>query len=404
MAMAKRYLQKMATNDKKSSMKNLERRNFLKLAAASALIPATGFPAFAFKNKLADKKTVADFTGDGLNLSTKEYGQLLAKLTEKDTLVEDYYSLNGSVEELEIKFAKLLGKEAAVFMPTGTLANHLAIRSLAGNSKRVIVQQESHVYNDTGDSTQILSSLNLIPLAPDKATFTAEEVDAVVKKTGSGRVASKVGVISIESPVRRKQGEFFDYEQMKQIATYAKKNDIKLHLDGARIFLASPYTGVNVAEYASLFDTVYVSLYKYFNAASGALLAGPKNIIAPMYHTRRMFGSGLHQAWPFAAVANYYVDGFAERFAKAVAISEELIQRLKNNSRFEIHRINSGTNIFRLTVKGMEAKLYAENLKSNGVIARAGGPTGNDLILQVNESLLRSTAAELESIFIKSLS
>ena len=108
--------------------------------------------------------------------------------------------------------------------------------------------------------------------------------------------------------------------------------------------------------------------------------------------------------WPFAAVANYYVDGFAERFAKAVAISEELIQRLKNNSRFEIHRINSGTNIFRLTVKGMEAKLYAENLKSNGVIARAGGPTPNDLILQVNESLLHSTAAELESIFIKSLS
>lgn len=385
-------------------MNNLQRRNFLKLAAASALIPATGLPAFGFNNKFSDEKNIVDFRGDGINISPKEYVQLLAKLTEKDNLTPDNYSLGGSVEELEIKFAKLLGKEAAVFMPTGTLANHLAIRSLAGLNNRVLVQHESHVYNDTGDGTQILSNLNLIPLGANKAGFTLEEVDEMVKKTAGSRVATKVGVISIESPVRRKQGEVFAFEQMKQITKYAKENNIKMHLDGARIFLATPYTGVAVAEYASLFDTVYVSLYKYFNAASGAILAGPKDIIAPMYHTRRMFGSGLYQAWPFVAVANYYLDGFTERFAKAVAISEELINKLKNNTRFEIHRIASGTNIFRLTVKGIEAKIFAENLKNNGVIARAGGPTTNDLILQVNESLLRSSAAELESIFIKSIS
>ncbi len=385
-------------------MNNLQRRNFLKLAATSALIPATGLPAFAFKNKAADKKTVADFRGDGLNHSPAEYANLLARLTETGSIMPDNYSIGGCVEELEIKFAKLLGKETAVFMPTGTLANHLAIRSLSGNNKRVIVQQESHVYNDTGDGTQVLSNLNLIPVGTNKASFTVEEVDSVVKKSESGRVAAKVGVISIESPVRRKQGEVFEYEQMKQIAAYAKANDIKMHLDGARIFLATPYTGVTVTEYASLFDTVYVSLYKYFNAASGAILAGPKSIIAPMYQNRRMFGSGLNQAWPFTAVANYYLDGFAERFVKAVAVSEDLIKKLSTNSRFEIHRIASGTNIFRLTVKGMEAKTFVENLKSKNVIARAGGPTPNDLILQVNESLLHSSAAELESIFVKSLS
>lgn len=99
-------------------MNNLQRRNFLKLAASSALFPATGLPAFAFKNKNPDKKSIADFTGDGLNLTTKEYGQLLAQLTEKDNLADDYYSQNGCVGELEIKFARLLGKEAAVFMPT----------------------------------------------------------------------------------------------------------------------------------------------------------------------------------------------------------------------------------------------------------------------------------------------
>jgi threonine aldolase len=350
-------------------MNKLQRRNFLKLSAATALIPAMGLPAYAVANKItADKKTLADFTGDGLNLTPKEYAQLLAQLAEKDKLATDNYSLGGCVEELEIKFAKLLGKEAAVFMPTGTLANHLAIRSLSGNNKRVIVQQESHVYNDTGDGTQILSNLNLIPLGANKAGFTLEEVDAVVKKTETGRVASKVGVISIESPVRRKQGEVFEFEQMKKISKYAKENDIKMHLDGARIFLASPYTKVSVADFASLFDTVYVSLYKYFNAASGAILAGPRNIIAPMYHTRRMFGSGLHQAWAFAAVANYYADGFTERFAKAVTVSEDLVQRLKNNSRFQVQRISSGTNIFRLTVKDIKADLFVENLKNKNTL------------------------------------
>ena len=384
-------------------MRHLPRRNFLKLSAATALVPGWGLTGFAFTGKPADdKKILADFTGDGLNLSPLEYAQVLSKLTEKDTLKDDYYSLNGCVEELETAMARLLGKEAAVFMPTGTLANHLAIRTLAGDNKRVIVQQESHVYNDTGDAAQVLSNLNLIPLGAGKAGFTLQEADDVVKRTAGGRVAAKVGVISIESPVRRKLGEVFAYEEMKQVAAFAKANDIKMHLDGARIFLATPYTGISVTDYASLFDTVYVSLYKYFNAASGAILAGPKNIIAPMYHTRRMFGCGLHQVWPFAAVASYYMNGFSDRFAKAVVISEELIRKLKNNPHFEINRFPSGTNLFKLTIKDLPAKTFAENLQKNAVIARAG-TSANELTLSVNETLLRTTAAELEKIFIKSL-
>jgi threonine aldolase len=381
----------------------MQRRNFLKLSTTAAAVPAFGLPGLGFEKRPDDtKKTLVDFSGDGLNLSPLEYTQVLSMLTQKDNLKDDYYSLHGCVEELEVKFAQLLGKEAAVFMPTGTLANHLAIRSLAANTNRVIVQNESHVYNDTGDGTQILSNLNLIPLGANKAGFTLEEVSEVVKRTASGRVAAKVGVISIESPVRRKTGEVFDFEEMKKISLFAKQNDIKTHLDGARIFLSTPYTGVTPVEYASLFDTVYVSLYKYFNAASGAILAGPKNSIAPMYHTRRMFGSGLHQAWPFTAVANYYADGFLERFTKAVAISKEFIQKLKTNQGFEVQEIPSGTNIVRIIVKGLPAKTFIENLKNKGVIVRAG-LSSNDIVLTINESLLRTSAVELESLFIRSL-
>ena len=95
----------------------------------------------------------------------------------------------GKVEAFEQRWARLLGKETAVFMPSGTLANQLAVRALAGNKRRVIVPDMSHMYNDTGDACQTLSGLTLLPLAPLKATYTRADVEAVVKRTASGRDA-----------------------------------------------------------------------------------------------------------------------------------------------------------------------------------------------------------------------
>ena len=381
----------------------MQRRNFLKLSSTVTLLPALSF-AVSAQEKRSPENSMVSLTGDGLGLSPAAYTQLLQQLTANDKLVADNYSLGASVEELEKKFAALLGKEAAVFMPTGTLANHLAIRNLAGKNDRVLVQEESHVYNDTGDACAVLSNLNLIPLGGGKATFTLEEVEAVVKKTSTGRVATKVGALSIESPVRRKSGEVFDFAEMKKICGYAKANNIKTHLDGARIFLAVPYTGVPVKDYASLFDTVYVSLYKYFNAASGAILAGNKSFIEPLYHQRRMFGSGLHQSWPFAAVANYYAEGFEDRYAKAVKISEEFINRVKNNHRFEVQRVVSGSNIFRIKINGKTAAAFIESLQANGITGWADATKTDTLLCQVNESLLNTNAVKLEEIFIKCLS
>ncbi|MPR35593.1 threonine aldolase family protein [Salmonirosea aquatica] len=385
-------------------MKSQERRDFLKKATAASLLSAMGTPGFGkVPNPIENSNDPVSFSGDGLYLSPNEYSQLLTRLTTDNAAEADNYSLGGCVEALETKFATLLGKEAAIFMPTGTLANQLALRALCHekSSHRVIIQHESHIYNDTGDACQLLSNLNLIPLGANRATFTLDEVEEVVKRTAGGRVAARVGAISIESPVRRKMGEVFDFAEMKKIAAFAKANDIGMHLDGARLFLATPYTGVKVTDYSSLFDTVYVSLYKYFNAASGAILAGPKSLIAPMYHTRRMFGSGLPQSWPFALVAGHFAEGFPERFAKAVTQSETLIKRLATHPQFEIQRIPEGTNLFRLTIKGVPAKTLAETLKTNGVIARADSAT--TLLLSVNESILRRSADELEAIFVKSL-
>ena len=257
----------------------------------------------------------------------------MGQLAEKDGITADEFSLGGAVAQLEEHMAALLGKETAIFMPSGTLANHLAVRLLAGHGRRVLVQRESHLYADTGDCAQELSGLTLVPLAAERTSFTLDEVVAEAVRADGGRVKTPIGAISIESPVRRRSGEVFDYAEMQQIIGFARERGIGLHLDGARLFLATPYTGIAPAAYAAPFDTVYVSLYKYFNAAGGAVLAGPRHLLDGLYHQRRMFGGGLRQAWPYAAVALHYLGGFAERFARAAAAGDTLFHNLRRASR-----------------------------------------------------------------------
>jgi len=390
-------------------MKKLNRRRFLELGSvAGALgVTAPGFVIGATQRKSGDAAQDADdrvvrLSGDGLGLTPAQYSRLLAHLAEGNGIVPDAYILDGVVDELEKQFARVLGKERAVFMPTGTLANHLAVRALAGGPSRAIVQAESHLYQDTGDCAQTLSNITLMPLAPGRASFTADEVQQLLDQTRTGRVASRVSVISLETPVRRKHGAIFDPAEMKKVIALARREGIRLHLDGARLFLEAAYAGKEVAEYTQPFDTVYVSLYKYFNAASGAILAGPRELLDGMYHVRRMFGGGLCHAWPFAAVALHYLSGFSDRFSRAVRSSDELIRLLSEHDPFTIERIPSGTNLFHLRVNRTDAGVFQKKLAALGVILPPPSPDGRFLI-GVNETLNRTTTATLADAFRRAI-
>ena len=268
------------------------------------------------------------------------------------------------------------------------------------------MQRESHIYNDAGDCVQELSGLVLIPLAPERATFDLAEAAAEVARAGEGRVATPVGAISIESPVRRVVGEVFDFTEMQRIAAFARDQGIGLHLDGARLFLAHPYTGIAPRTYAALFDTVYISLYKYFNAASGAVLAGSSRLLDNLYHQRRRFGGGLRQAWPYAAVALHYLDGFSERFGHAAAAADNLFAALREHGRCEIVRSAAATNVTRLRVRGRDAARLPERLLEYGVAIRPASHTAAgaaEFELFTNETILRRPAAETIGAFVKAL-
>ncbi|PYR42554.1 MAG: amino acid lyase [Acidobacteria bacterium] len=382
-------------------MARVDRRQFFRIGGLASGI-AAGLPRVALGDAIDDR---ADrdvrLSGDGVGLTPTQYAGLLNQLVEAAGFAPDSYSLGGIVDQLEDECARVLGKERAIFMPTGTLANHMAVRALAGGSSRVIVQEESHFYQDEGDCAQTLSALTLIPLAPGRATFSADDVQRVIDQTKAGRVVSRVSAISIESPVRRKQGERFDPIELRKIIALARREGIRLHLDGARLFLQAAYTGESVADYARPFDTVYVSLYKYFNAASGAILAGPRALLDGMYHGRRMFGGGLNQVWPFALVARHYLDGFSDRYSRAVRTSEEWIRALGRHGAFTIDRVPSGTNLFRLRVSGTDPASLQRRLASARVMLAP--PQNGAFLIGVNETLNRTSAADLTETFVRAL-
>jgi threonine aldolase len=386
-------------------MLTISRRHFLVGSALTPLALSMESRAAGPADTAVQDQTV-HFHSDGLALSPADYTRLLARLAADGGIEADDYARGGVVSELERRMASLLGKEMAVYLPTGTLANHLAVRILARDGRRVLLQQESHLYNDEGDCAQTLSGLALVPLAAGKATFTLAEVEAEVRRAESGRVRTGVGVISIESPVRRMMGELFDFGEMQKVAAFARDRRIGLHLDGARLLLASAYSGVLPAAYAGLFDTVYVSLYKYFNAAAGAILAGPRHLLEYLYHERRMFGGGLHQVWPDAAVALHYLDGFGDRYARAVATADALFAALERNPRCRVERRPAGTNVARLHVGGAAAVALPERLHARGIgilSARRPSSEGAEFTLFTNESLLRRPASQLIGEFTEAI-
>ncbi len=349
---------------------------------------------------------VVQFRSDGLGLSPAAYARLLAEIAETRGIAADDYSRDGIVAELEARIAALLGKEAAVFLPTGTLANHLALRLLARGGRRVLVQRESHLYNDEGDCAQQLSGLTLVPLAPGRAAFTLAEAAAEIAGPPEARVAIPVGAISIETPVRRAAGEAFDFAEMRRITSYAGERNIGLHLDGARLLIESVYTGIAPAAYAALFDTVYVSLYKYLNAAAGAILAGPRSLLDGLHHQRRMFGGGLPQAWPYAAVALHFLDGFTERFGDAVRASNALLGALAEHPLVTVERPAAATNVSILHVTGKTAQALPARLLDCGIAIRpprGASPAGASFALHTNETILHRPIDATIRRFIEAL-
>ena len=385
----------------------MHRRTFLQGSIAAA-VAATATPAALAQNAApqaapppfpaVDARSVwlvGDWGAppDAARMSTR-----LAALAQDRKDVMDRYQEGGAVAELEQAFATLLGKEDCAFLPSGTLANNVAVRVLCGEHRRALVQHESHLYRDETDAAQRLAGINLIPLAPDRATPTLDDVRAAFDESENGPFPMKIGAVSLESPVRRADGELVPLDAVRGIAKLAREHGARLHLDGARLLLAPPT--LDVRAYAAEFDTVYVSLYKYLGAPFGAVLAGTKADIAQARDLRHLYGGALYQGWMPALLALDGLSTFRRDIAQAHARAAQLIDALVASGKVRDLSKPDASNIRRLGMAQDFADAAFERGRAAGV--RIGRWKDGNVPLVVNTSILRRPVEEYVALFLGS--
>jgi threonine aldolase len=175
-----------------------------------------------------------------------------------------------------------------------------------------------------------------------------------------------------------------------------------MHLDGARIFIASAWTGVPVKEYASYFDTVYVSLYKYFGASGGAVLCGSAEVIDKMALLIKVHGGTIYSNWLNAAMAIHRLDGFEERQKEVIVRSKELILGLNNINGLQMSMLDNGTNIHLLKLpKSIDGAKFQDKLFKEFNIKIGRPDEQNELKMTMNETLLYMDVKDIVDVFRK---
>ena len=376
-------------------------------------LAAAGLPALAFGTirteaigaaAPADDRTVR-LGGDGLGLTPAQYAApARCVCSTSKAMTPDSYSLGGIVEQLENAVRAGAGQGARDLH-----ADRHACEPHGGARARRRVEPR-----DRPGAEPLLSGRGRLRADAEQPHADAARARAARPSPPTrcstcsirrrpARVVSRVSVIAVETPVRRKQGEQFDAgPSWQKIVALAQREGIRLHLDGARLFLQAAYTGEDVAAYAKPFDTVYVSLYKYFNAASGAILAGPRDVhrrdVPRPADVRRRAQHGVairgrraRTIWTASAIATHQPCG----------CPEDWIRGLQRHDAFAIERIPSGTNLFRLRVRGTDPAALQKRLAARGIMLTA--PQGDAFLVGVNETLNRTTASELTDAFTRAL-
>ena len=337
-------------------MKKSERRKFLKLAGLSSLpliLPAaalagTSLPTLPETNK--GKPETVNFVYDGLDFSPQQYLNKLQEVNKQKAIAPDSYGHGGATRQLEKDFAKITGKEKAIFLPTGTMANQLAIKLLNGENTKVLVPENSHVFRDEADAAQAVHGKRLVPVGKGKAFFELKDLEETIAYYKSGEVfKSGIGTVMIENPIRRADGAVVPFATLKKITDYCRQKGYKTHLDGARLHIASAFTGVSVADYSSLFDTVYISLYKYLNASNGAMLCGDAKVIDKVQHQIKIYGGTTYQSWGATAMAGHYLKGIDQRWKKVKAMADKIVPALNKIEGVNLVPVTNGSNIFSIS-------------------------------------------------------
>ena len=320
---------------------------------------------------MAERVTLpVDLRSDTVTKPTPEMRSAIAAAAVGD----DQYGEDPTVNALQERVAALLGKEAALWLPSGTMANQVALRVLTRPGDDVIVSRESHaVWHETGAGAAN-AGVQFTEVGA-RGVFTAEEFIAACKPRGHV-IYPPTTLLEVENTHNRAGGIVFPQDEALRVCAAARERSVATFLDGARLWNAAIASRRSLASLAAPFDLVAVALSKGLGAPGGSLLAGARELIERAVRYRRMSGGAMRQAGIFAAAGLYALDRHLERLAEDHANARLIAERLAASKRIVIDLAAAQTNIlvFALVPEAPDAATVVARARERGVLLFAFGP------------------------------
>jgi threonine aldolase len=290
------------------------------------------------------------------------------------------------VNALQTKVAKILEKEASIFVPSGTMANQLAIKSHTQPGDEVIIEATSHPYNFEGGASAALSGIQFYCLKGSRGILEVSQIEEAIRPDDHHFPVTRL--ICLENTHNRGGGTIYPLQKIAEISQFARSKGLLVHLDGARLWNASAGSGVKPHEYAQWADSVSVCLSKGLGAPVGSLVAGTKPFIERVHRFRKMFGGGMRQVGIIAAAGIYALDHHIERLKEDHQNAKRLALGLKEIKGISINPEEVETNIliFDVVGTGMTPVQVSNAIKKQGVLMNAVSKTQIRLVTHLDVS------------------
>lgn len=286
---------------------------------------------------------------------------------------DDVFGEDPAVNALEDRLARMFGHEAALFCPSGTMSNQVAIRTHTRPGDEVICDEGAHIYLYEGGGTMANSGCSVKLLKGDRGRFTADQVTAAVNDPGNPHFPNSKLVV-VENTSNRGGGSIWDLAEARKIREACNAGGLQLHMDGARIFNAMAVDGTSPAQWGALFDSISMCLSKGLGAPVGSVLTGPAAFIAEARRVRKRMGGGMRQAGILAAAGLYALDHHVQRLPEDHRRAKELADLLRRCSLVESVMPVETNIVVASLVRAVPEKTVVDKLAEQGILASRFGP------------------------------
>ena len=319
-----------------------------------------------------------DLYSDTTTLPTAEMRQAMAHAEVGNEQAGE----DPTVNRLCAMMAELSGKEAAIFLPSGTMCNEIAYRVWCQPGQEIALDKTSHALHFEVGGPAALSGVMCWPIDGDRGLFTGEQLKAAIRP-GHGHHMQRTALVSVENTANMGGGTVWPIEQLREVSAVARERDIPVHMDGARLLNAVVASGTSAADYAAACDSVWIDLSKGLGCPVGGVLAGSKDFIEACWPFKHQFGGAMRQAGIIAAAGVYALEYHVDRLADDHENARRLAQGLAQIDGITIDPARVETNILFFEVDGLsiDAAAFSKRLLADHEVRI--GPQGSQRLRAV---------------------